>query len=1150
MHSSACNRFTTWLSISRKSLAALAVLLSGVTGAVAQAPLANAPQISRQTPPSVLTGTAKLVEHYNPNQKLRLALALKPPHLDEERQLIVDLHNKKSPQFHKFLSAQQFNARFAPSVKDEQAVADWAQSQGLAITQRYSNRLVVDLEAPAGAIEKALGVTLNNYQMGNRKFFSNDREPMLPANLANVVWAVEGLNNLEQEHPMSKRVQLPKVADYVSGPARATGPAQHANADPSRLPAALRKAKGLSSLPASANMTSRITGGAYDPSDIYSSEAYDYNALYAQGHCCNPLGNPGQSPVQSSIAIATFDSTALSDIAGFQAQYPYLAYNVQLFNIDGTPTPVGEGTMDIEWSTATSNSFGSYQDTAKVYAYQGANYLNSTILDVYNHMLSDGNARVFSTSWGCGELLANPDGSGDCYAATMDARDSVFTSMVIQGWTLVAASGDEGASATWCGDGDGVFFPATDPNIVAAGGTTMTLSASSTFESEVAWTGGPDGCDSNDGGSTGGFSIYWGTPSYQSSLGFGSRAVPDIALNADWFNTPQNMYFEGFLQGNGGTSIVAPEMAGFFAQENAYLLSLGNVCGNGSSPCGPMGNADFYIYDDALFGAPHSPFYDITSGCNNNDITSFYGLGYYCAGTGYDEVTGWGSLNMLQLAWGINWYSAPAIGSPSVNFTGPATNTWYNSEQVVGWTITDNAGGFPGTGIAGFTQGWDSIPSDSFSEPTPGAGNSFYSGPQFPNATSGWLDFVDYAVSQGCHTAHVQTWNNMGESSGNVSYGPVCYDTIAPVTTASLSGTLNSGIYVSAVTVKLSASDSGSGVASSFYQVDGGAVTAYAGAFAVSAPGSHTLHYYSKDVADNVESSHAATFTIKSPTTTSLSASANPSTFGAAVTFTAKVAHSFGGNPAGTVTFKNGATTLGTGTLSAGAATFTTSTLAVGSYSITAVYGGNGNDEASTSAALAHTVSKAKSTATITSSVNPSAFGQSVTFKATVKSSTSGTPAGTVTFKDGATVLSTVTLSSGVASFNIGDLSIASHSITADYAGNADFLSSASAALTQKVNKANTTTKLTSSLNPSTKGASVTFTATVTPAFSGAPGGTVTFKDGTTTLGTASVNTTTKQAVFKTSALSVATHSITAVYSGNGGFNTSTSAVLKQVVNQ
>jgi subtilase family serine protease len=155
-----CDRYTTLLSVSRKSVAALAVLLGSVAGAFAQAPLSSAAQSPSQTPPSVLAGTAKLVEHYNPNQKLRLAFALKPQHLDEERQLAAELHDKKSAKFHKFLTAEQWKTRFAPSAQDEQAVADWARSQGLTITHRYPNRLLVDAEGTAGTIEKALGITM------------------------------------------------------------------------------------------------------------------------------------------------------------------------------------------------------------------------------------------------------------------------------------------------------------------------------------------------------------------------------------------------------------------------------------------------------------------------------------------------------------------------------------------------------------------------------------------------------------------------------------------------------------------------------------------------------------------------------------------------------------------------------------------------------------------------------------------------------------------------------------------------------------------------------------------------------------------------------------------------------------------------------
>src|SRR6266516_3324899 len=301
--------------------------------------------------------------------------------------------------------------------------------------------------------------------------------------------------------------------------------------------------------------------------------------------------------------------------------------------------------------------------------------------------------------------------------------------------------------------------------------------------------------------------------------------------------------------------------------------------------------------------------------------------------------------------------------------------------------------------------------------------------------------------------------------------------------------------------------------------------------------------------------STTVTFVIqKASTTTTVVSSANPSVFGQAVTFTATVAvvAPGAGSPSGTVTFLDGATTLGTGTLSGGIATFTTSALAVGSHSITASYGGDTNFNGSTSAVLTQTVNKANTTTGVVSSLNPSTFGQSVTFTATVAVVAPGavSPSGTVTFLDGATTLGTGTLSGGTATFTTSTLAAGSHSITASYGGDGNFNTSTSAVLTQTVNKANTTTTVASSANPSVFGQSVTFTATVAVVSPGAgsPAGTVTFLDGATTLGTGTLSVGT--ATFTTSTLAVGSHSITASYGGDANFNTSTSALLTQTVNK
>ncbi len=186
-------------------------------------------------------------------------------------------------------------------------------------------------------------------------------------------------------------------------------------------------------------------------------------------------------------------------------------------------------------------------------------------------------------------------------------------------------------------------------------------------------------------------------------------------------------------------------------------------------------------------------------------------------------------------------------------------------------------------------------------------------------------------------------------------------------------------------------------------------------------------------------------------TTTTLSSSPNPSAFRQTVVFTAKVTSSIGTPPDGeTITFKQGATVLGTGTLGGGTATFSTSTLGVGTKSITAVYAGDSNF-AGSSKTMSQVVSKATTTTTLVSSLNPSNSGQSVTFTASVAPQFSGTPTGYVTFYDGATVLKTVYMSGGVAKFTTSTLATDTHTITATYNGNSTFVGS-SASLTQTVN--------------------------------------------------------------------------------------------------
>jgi hypothetical protein len=1131
-----------------------------LTGAYGQVTLAN------HVNEKVANGSAIVMSPYTPTQKLRLALALQPPHMAEEEEFLAELETKGSPNFHKFLTEEEWNSRFAPSAEDEQKVVDWATSQGLTVTNRFANRLLVDVESPVEVIQKAFGVIINNYQVGSEVEFSNDRDPVVPTELGGILYSVAGLNSIDRLHGGMPEARKARGADYVAGPVYAEGVSSHGDGDPTKSAAAVYAAR-------SAGMPSPrpgFTNGYADPGDIFTSEAYNWDGLERFSHCCNVHNDSGGSPAVSSIALATYAGFNESDVNTFFTTYGF-AWNWTPYNIDGTGTPpsecvVGssgcpsvavddEATLDTEYSTATSNSYGSYLDTAHVYIYEGANNLVSTFLDLYNFMLSDGHAKVMSTSWSGAEVT-----SGTLYTVYEVPAHTIYNNMTGVGWTLIGDADDQGTTGD-CATVS-VNFPASDNNFVAAGGTALMLYSNGDWDYENAWTGGTTkgSCGSNNGGGGGGVSKLWSQPSWQSrypalaALGT-MRLEPDLALNAGGIG--QNYYYAGKLSPVGGTSIVAPELAGFFAQENTYLNYIGPICGSGTAVCTPVGNPNPFIYYDGGSGAPHDPFYDITKGCTSNDITAKNHLTPWCAGTGFDLATGWGSANMMQLAWGINWELIPAYGNPAVAFSGPATSTWYNSNQQVDWTVSDaGSGGLPAPGVAGFTQGWDSIPADPYSEPHGGTGNSFYSGPEYAFHTTGCLSFVAGGcvggVSQGCHTVKVEAWDNEGRTITS-TYGPLCYDTVAPVATASVSGTKVGSEYENLALVTLAATDSGypstgSGIANIYFQANGGTLTTYSSSFLLGKNGANTVKYYAVDVAGNVESAKTLTFGITNTTSTAVASSSNPVASGKAVKFTATVSAS-SGTPTGSVTFKDGATVLGTTALAGGVANFSTAKLTSGTHSITASFLGSTYFIASASGALSQIVEPGTTTV-VTSSANPSVYGQSVTLTATISHGTT-IPTGTVTFKAGATVLATATVGgSGTATYTSSAFTVATHSITAVYSGDSNYASSTSPAFSQVVTKAATKTSLASSVNPSVFGQSVTLTATVSAVGpgSGTPTGTVQFYDGTTLLG--SHGLTSGVAALVTAKLATGTNSITAVYVASADYLTSTSSALSQVVDK
>ncbi len=314
--------------------------------------------------------------------------------------------------------------------------------------------------------------------------------------------------------------------------------------------------------------------------------------------------------------------------------------------------------------------------------------------------------------------------------------------------------------------------------------------------------------------------------------------------------------------------------------------------------------------------------------------------------------------------------------------------------------------------------------------------------------------------------------------------------------------------------------------------------------------GTHSISAVYAGGAPFTGSSSAAVSQVVNQNTTRTTLAASPllSVIGQTVTFTATVTPSGSGTPTGTVTFKSGSTVLGSASLNAGVASLTTSFTSVSIRTAQATYAGDAGNKASTSNTLIMATVKASSAVSLVSSANPAGYGATVIFTATVTSNNGGPNGGapsdgtSINFRDGSKILGTGTLTGGIATFAVSNLSAAKHSINAQFAGSGAFNSSTSSSISQVINQNTTTTALAATPNPSFVGQPLKLTATVIASGGGSATGTVTFKQGSTVLGTATL--TGGVASITTSFSTAASRTLTAAYSGDAGNAKSTSSNL------
>ncbi len=321
------------------------------------------------------------------------------------------------------------------------------------------------------------------------------------------------------------------------------------------------------------------------------------------------------------------------------------------------------------------------------------------------------------------------------------------------------------------------------------------------------------------------------------------------------------------------------------------------------------------------------------------------------------------------------------------------------------------------------------------------------------------------------------------------------------------------------------------------------------------APGSHNLTaVYSGDTDNGMSTSAAMLQKVEQiGTQTTLGADVDPANAGATITFTAIVAMAPGttadGALAGTVTFHDGSVVLGSSPINAtGQAMLPVKSLSVGPHPIVATYNGSTNYATSNSTPLSETVQQTPTAVTLGSASSLTLMGKTATFTAAVTSAT-GSPTGTITFKDGAGVLGTSTLDAhGSASFSTSTLSAGNHAITANYSGDSNYLAASSPVVQQTVSLAQTALLLSGPSTPVDAGTPAHFAAALSsPGI--APTGSILLLDGAAVIGTQPVSSAGSFS-FTTSALAVGTHTLTAAYGGDANNVAANSSSITVLVRQ
>jgi subtilase family serine protease len=484
-----------------------------------------------------------------------------------------------------------FLSSYAPAPAQVSAVEAYLRSKGFSNIVAEPNNLLISATGTAAQTQSAFDTTLHSFSQNGKNVYANVAPAFVPKELAGVVIAVLGLNDIAavktgpKVQPCIGSVSDPCVRNY----------------DP---------------------ITFRVT---YDATDL-------------DGNVSNsPAGDSDDTAYNTPVAIMAEGNVtqSITDLRTNEKAFKLPQVPVYVKQV-GIPSPDTAG--DGEWTLDMTYSSGIAGRVKALYLYATTSLTDSDIALEYNHWVTDHLTNIGNSSFGGCELFPYLDGS-------MLVDDEMFLEGASHGQTMFASTGDSGGFCSVGvpngvpGGAPFVEYPATSPYVVAVGGTDLFSNADGSYKGETGWEAGGGGISQFE------YSPYWEAEAQPiSAQGQNFRGAPDIAMDAS-LETGALLYGGSAANGactpciTGGTSLSSPLAAGAWAiMQTQHNNSLGFA---------PPRLYKIYAQNPTAVGPIPGPpptqkiggYHDILLGNNGNPLDT--------AAPRYDYITGLGSFDVL-----------------------------------------------------------------------------------------------------------------------------------------------------------------------------------------------------------------------------------------------------------------------------------------------------------------------------------------------------------------------------------------------------------------------------------------------------------------------------------------------------------------------